>query len=46
MARDMGTMSLIVAMSMESELVAQFFPCAFAFRSDVINFILILGAES
>jgi len=41
----MGTMSLVVAVSMESELIAEFLSSSFAFWSDVVNFNLISLAE-
>src|SRR5712692_9046558 len=45
MALAMGTMSLIVAMPMESELVAEFFSTSLTFRGDVIDFNLIFLTE-
>ena len=41
----MGTMSLIVAMAVESELVAQFLPSTLTFWSDMVYFDLISFAE-
>ena len=41
----MGTMSLIVAMSMESKLVTEFLSSPFAFWGDVINFDLVRFSE-
>src|SRR6266568_9614950 len=45
MALAMGTMSLIMAMPMENELVAEFFSTSLPFRGDVINFNLIFLTE-
>ena len=45
MALVMGTMSLIVAMSMEGKLVTEFLSPSFAFWSDVIDFDVVRFAE-
>jgi len=45
MALVMGTMSLIVAMSMEGKLVTEFFSPSFAFWSNVVDFDLVRFAE-
>jgi hypothetical protein len=45
MALAMGTMPLIVAVPMESKLVAKFLSTPLVLWSDVINFNLIFCAE-